>query len=92
MIDDKTYQKIYDELRKYFVPNWEKVVVYLEYGKGSYAFSLYERIDDEYINVYDIPGVSENKIDASFKGLFGLTINHISSVSVCSSTHRPNPI
>lgn len=67
MIDDKTYQKIYDELNKYFVPNLEKAVIYLEYGEGSYAFSLYEKVDGEHINVYDIPGVSENKIDASFK-------------------------
>lgn len=67
MIDDNTYQKIYDELSKYLVPNWEKIVVYLEYGDGSYAFSLYEKNGDEYINVYDIPGVSEKKVDASFK-------------------------
>ena len=67
MIDDKTYQRIYDELSKYLLPGWKKLVVYLEYGEGSYAFSLYEKIGDGYTNGYDLPGVSEKEIDTSFR-------------------------
>jgi len=67
MIDDKTYQKIYDELSKYLLSGWKKIVVYLEYGEGSYAYSLYEKIGDGFTNGYDLPGVSEKEIDASFR-------------------------
>ena len=67
MIDDKTYQKIYDELGRFLLPDWKKIVVYLEYGEGSYAFSFYEKIGDKYVNGYDLPGVKEKDIDAAFK-------------------------
>lgn len=67
MIDDKTYQKIYDELSKCLTPDWQKLVVYLEYGEGSYTFSFYEKSKAGYINGYNLPGVSEEQIDTAFK-------------------------
>ena len=67
MINNKTYQKIYDELSKYLLAGWEKVVVYLEYGEASYSFSFYEKIKGKFINGYDLPGVSEKELDASFR-------------------------
>ena len=67
MIDDKTYQKIYDELGRFLLPDWEKIIIYLEYGEGSYAFSFYEKIWDKYVNGYDLPGVKEREIDTAFR-------------------------
>ena len=67
MMGDKTYQRIYDELYKYLTPDWEKFIVYLEYGEGSYSFSFYEKTKSRYINGYDIPGISEKGIDESFR-------------------------
>lgn len=69
MIDDKIYQNIYDELSKFLLVNWEKLIVYLEYGKASYTFSFYEKIGSEYIKCYDIPNVSEDDLFASFKAI-----------------------
>lgn len=67
MIDDKTYQNICDELGRFLLSGWKKIVVYLEYGEGSYAFSFYEKIGDKYVNGYDLPGVKEKDIDAAFR-------------------------
>lgn len=67
MIDEKTYQKIYDELSKFITPDWEKIIMYIEYGKESYTFSFYEKTKDGYLNGYDIPGVSEEDIGDAFK-------------------------
>lgn len=67
MINEKIYQAIYDELSKYLVSGWEKLIVYLEYGNASYLFSFYVKNKGEYVKCYDIPGVSEKALDASFK-------------------------
>ena len=67
MVDDKVYQRIYDKLDEFLLPGWGKLIVYLEYGKESYTFSFYEKIKKRFINGYDLPGVTEEKIDASFR-------------------------
>lgn len=67
MISDKIYQEIYEELSIYLPLDWEKLIVYLEYGKASYSFSFYVKIGDNYVKCYDLPNVSENALDASFK-------------------------
>lgn len=67
MIDEKIYQKIFDELYTYLTPDWEKLVVYLEYGEGSYSFSFYEKVKSGYRNGYDLPDVTEKEIDSSFR-------------------------
>ena len=41
MMNEKIYQSIYDELDKYLITGWDKLVVYLEYGKASYSFSFF---------------------------------------------------
>lgn len=74
MMGDKTYQRIYDELYKYLTPDWGKLVVYLEYGEGSYSFSFYEKTKSGYINGYDLPGVSDKEIDKSFKRIDKLVL------------------
>ncbi len=67
MIDEKIYQSIYDELNKYLAPNWEKLIVYLEYGNASYSFSFYIKSIGEYVKCYDISGISDEALDESFK-------------------------
>ena len=66
MINDKIFQKIYDELDKYLIAGWEKLVVYLEYGKASYSFSFYIKVKDKYIKCYDLPNTSEDDLASSF--------------------------
>lgn len=67
MINEKIYQNIYDELDKYLVSGWDKLIVYLEYGKASYSFSFYVKVNDKYVKCYDLPGVSDDDLAASFK-------------------------
>lgn len=67
MINDKIYQDIFDELSKYFISGWEKVVIYLEYGNASYSFSFFVKTKEGYVKCYDIPEISEKALDASFK-------------------------
>lgn len=67
MITKKIYQNIYDELDKYLVPGWDKLIVYLEYGKASYSFSFYVKADGKFVKCYDIPNVSEEELAESFK-------------------------
>lgn len=67
MMNDRTYQKIYDEVADCILPESEKVVIYLEYSENSYSYSFYEKINSKYVNAYDLPGVSEKKIDGAFR-------------------------
>ncbi len=66
MINNKVYQDIYDELSQYLPDEWEKMIVYLEYGNASYSFSFYIKIKDRYVKCYDLPNVSDNKLSDSF--------------------------
>ena len=67
MMNEAIYQKIYEELNKYLMPKWEKLVVYLEYGNASYSFSFFVKKGKEYIKCYDLLGVSEEALAQSFK-------------------------
>ena len=66
MISEKVYQGIYDELSKYLTMEWEKVVVYLEYGNASYSFSFYVMDKEGYTKCFDLPEVQDNELDVSF--------------------------
>ena len=66
MINDKIYQAIFDELSKYLTSDWNKLIVYLEYGNASYSFAFYINTGDKYIKCYDIPGISEKELAKSF--------------------------
>ena len=67
MIKEIIYQEIYDELSKYLTSEWEKLIVYLEYGNASYSFSFYVKTKEQYLKCYDIPDVSEEALYTSFK-------------------------
>ncbi len=66
MINETVYQFIFDELSKYLVTDWKKLIVYLEYGKKYYSFSFYIKENNEYIKCYDLPYVSEKELAVSF--------------------------
>ena len=74
MLEEKTYQKIYDEIYIFLTSDWEKLIVYLEYGEGSYSYSFYEKTKSGYVNGYDLPEVSERAIDNSFKKIDKLVL------------------
>ena len=59
MMNEKIYQNIYDELDKYLITGWDKLVVYLEYGKASYSFSFFLKTNGKYVKCYDLPDVSD---------------------------------
>lgn len=66
MISEKIYQSVFDELNKYLISDWSKLIVYIEYGEESYSIEFYEKNDSEYIKCYDLPGVSEKDMAKSF--------------------------
>ena len=66
MINEKIYQAIFDELSNYLTPDWNKLIVYLEYGNASYSFAFYINTGDKYIKCYDIPDISEKELATSF--------------------------
>ena len=66
MMNEKVFQGIYDELSKYLSGNWEKMVVYLEYGETSYTIAFFEKTNGAYVKCFDIPGASEERLLKSF--------------------------
>lgn len=72
MMNNKVYQEIYNELDKYLLNGWDRLVIYLEYGKASYSFSFFIKANNEYIKCYDLPDVSEDELENSFKKIDSL--------------------
>lgn len=66
MINDRVYQVIFDEVSKYLPSNWDKVVIYLEYGESSYSISFFVKQSGNYTKCYDISGVSDEELYQSF--------------------------
>lgn len=69
MMNEKMYQSIFDELSKYLTAEWNKLIVYLEYGNASYSFAFYIQTGDKYIKCYDIPGISDKELAKSFSSI-----------------------
>ena len=67
MMNEKIYQYILDEIIAFFPNDWEKTVVYLEYGENSYSFCFYCKVGKAFVQCYDISGVDEDKIDTAFQ-------------------------
>lgn len=74
MMNETVCQNIYEELNKYLMPGWDKLVVYLEYGNASYSFSFFVKNgkDKDYLKCYDLPGVSDDELAKSFKKIDNL--------------------
>ena len=58
---------IFDELVPYLPDSWESLIVYLEYGQGSYSFSFFVKQNGKYKKCYDLDNLSENELMTSFK-------------------------
>ena len=69
MMNNRIFQKIYDELERYFVGDWSKIVAYFEYGEDSYSFSFFENLGNKYVKCYDLEGVSEKELEKTFAKL-----------------------
>ncbi len=69
MITGKTFQLMYDEVSKVLPNQWEKLVIYLEYGEDAYSYAFYISENNKYINGYDIPNISEEKIAMCFRNI-----------------------
>ncbi|MCR5500794.1 MAG: antitoxin YezG family protein [Acetatifactor sp.] len=72
MINEIIYQNIYDEIEKFLLPEWDRLVIYLEYGEASYSFSFYVRSNGNYTKCYDLPQVSEENLTRSFETIDAL--------------------
>ena len=67
MINEKIYQSIFDEVYSYLPNDWDKVVIYLEYGESSYSMSFYVNESGHYTKCYDLKGISDEELYQSFK-------------------------
>lgn len=67
MLNSKIYQMIFDELVPYLPDSWESLIVYLEYGQGSYSFSFFVKQNGKYKKCYDLDNLSENELMTSFQ-------------------------
>lgn len=69
MINENIYQAIFDELSKYLNAEWNKLIVYLEYGNASYSFAFYIYMNGKYVKCYDIPGITDKELAESFSAI-----------------------
>ena len=69
MINQNIYQSIFDELSKYLLPCWTKLVVYLEYGNTTYSISFYVQADGKFTKCYELPNVSQDELAKSFSDI-----------------------
>lgn len=67
MLNNKSFQTIFDELSIFLPKGWEKMIAYFEYGEASYTFAFYVKNKNDYIKCFDIPGVSDSELLAAFR-------------------------
>ena len=68
-MDEMIYQFIFDEISEITKINWERMVIYLEYGTASYSFVYYVKSNGEYIQCFDVEGLSEDIILQKFRNI-----------------------
>lgn len=69
MMQKKTFQNIFNEIIKCLPEEWERLVIYLEYGNDAYSYAFYVKADGKFINGFDLPNASENKIADCFRNI-----------------------
>lgn len=69
MINNMIYQKIFDEIYEYLGPDWDKVVIYLEYGEASYSIEFFIKSKGAYRKCYDLPWVNEDDLFDAFANI-----------------------
>ena len=71
-MNNEVYQEIFNEFAKFLPYGWEKLIVYLEYAMDSYTFSFYVFINGQYVKCYDLPGIDEEELIASYRRIDGV--------------------
>lgn len=66
-MNEKIFQKTFDEISPFLKDGWEKLVVYLEYGEASYSFSFFVKEDSKYIKCFDIDDIDEESLMLAFQ-------------------------
>ena len=66
MMNDRIYQLIFDKLEQYLPNYWDRLVVYLEHGAGSYSYSFFVKVGTSYTKCYDLKGINEDDLMTSF--------------------------
>ena len=66
MLNNKTYQLIFDEIIDFLPDDWEKLVVYLEHGEESYSYSFYVKSNGEYTKCFDLQNIYEKDLLSAF--------------------------
>lgn len=66
MMNDTTYQAIYNEIEPLLPNKWERLVIYIEYGKASYSMFFYVGKQDKMVKCYDLPDVTDNELLTMF--------------------------
>lgn len=67
MMDSNIYQMIFDEVSVFATEEWEKIVIYLEYGANSYSYAFYIKEGDKYTKCYSLPNVNEDELMNAFR-------------------------
>ena len=68
-MNEKIFQKIFDEIEKFLPQKWDKLVVYLEYLEGAYSFSFFVKQGKDYVKCYDIAEIDEDALMQAFKNI-----------------------
>lgn len=66
MMNEKVYQHIYNQIEVFLPDDWDKLVIYLEYGAASYSMAFYVKENDKYTKCYDLNGAPEKKLYSAF--------------------------
>lgn len=67
MINPSIYQTIFDEITAFINEKWERIVIYLEYGRTSYSFAFYVKESGKYTKCYSLKDVDEDKLMDAFR-------------------------
>lgn len=66
-MDDKVFQDVYNILAEYLPDNWDRLVFFAGYTKGSYSMKYYTKVgNDAFVDCFSVPGVSKAKLIKSF--------------------------
>lgn len=82
MIDDVVLGEILDLVCKTLPFDWDRIVLYMEYGKGSYSFKYYySDKDNKFIQDFDINGIKEDDIINTYMGINKLLVPKLLDIS-----------
>lgn len=62
MMKDSIYQEIYNVIEPLLPKDWEKLILYIEYGMASYNMSFYVGRKNNMVKCYNLPDLTEKEI------------------------------